>query len=249
MTAPIATDTPDYQRGTVNPQVLLATVPANTRTATVTIPPNAENLVVMFKGYNTTFQLYCEGVATGLQYPGSEVFTTGQTAPTQTFIFDVTNVIEQEVVLVCTNTPTVPWYVYSDAGVHVVVDMSKLCNDYGQQYVIPTVPSITAGDHPPNELSRGFYNSTVNGNIVAAPGAGNRLRIFSLFMSCTTAGQYSEIKDGPGGLPLLNLSGAGNSALTLPGQGFPISTNSPLYLNVGGAGGVAAGAYYTTETA
>ena len=240
--------TPDYQRGVVSAQALLASVPANTGHVTVGIPPNAESLIVMIKGYHATDQLYCEGVTTGLQYPGSEVLTTGQTDPTQTFIFDVTDVVDNQVTLVCADTPTVPWWVYSDAGVHVTVDMSKLSNYLGQQYVIPSVPGVQVGDHPPNEILFAQAGVSASASLIPAPGAGLRNRLFSMFMTASVAGVLGTLYDIVSGLNHLVVQGPGNVSITLPGQGFPMPNNSELELGVVGSGTVYGGVYYTVET-
>lgn len=167
------------------------------------------------------------------------------------------------------------WYVYCDSGIHVVADpnVSALISNAGEVdtgggiqalgtdstksrilrtdqrgvlYTIPTVPDTATGDHPPVELSFTNAFAAANGAVmIAAPGAGRRIRVFSASVGSTTAGDIVFIYDAGTNVGLLYGSGS-PTAITFPGQGVPITTNAAL--SVGStAGTIYATAVYTIE--
>lgn len=242
-------DTPDYQRGVVNAQVLLATVPGGTSTVTVGVPPNTETLVVIVPGAAANTGIFCTGVVTGVQYSGVKSSAEPLVSETPTWWFDVSAVVDASVKVSLTVATADVWYVYADAGTHTVADISKLVSNLGVQYQIPTVPATDLGDHPPTEVtvSSAYISST--SAIIAAPGAGLRLRIFSAQLATVTAGLLGYVLDNAAGRGLAACAGAGNSITTFPGQGYPMSTNSALeYEVLAGSGSMWVAVVYTTET-
>ncbi len=59
-----------------------------------------------------------------------------------------------------------------------------IADDHGRLYTIPTVPNTATADHPPNEVGCTNAVSSSAQTLIAAPGAGNRIRLFA--MSITT---------------------------------------------------------------
>lgn len=241
-------DTPDYQRGIVNAQALLAATPSGTGSATVAIPPNTETLVVIVPNANAGTGIFCTGTTTGIQYSGIKSASEPLVANTPTWFFDVSTAVDPTVTVSLTITPTATWYVYADAGTHITADASKLINNQGVQYVIPALPAVDGGDHPPVELAVASSYIAAVGAIIAAPGAGLRLRIYTLQMSTVAAGLLGYVLDLGAGTGIASCGGVGNVALTFPGQGLKLSTNSALeYEILAGAGSMFVAATYTTE--
>jgi hypothetical protein len=240
--------TPDYQRGVVSAQALLATVPANTATFTVGVPPNTETLAVIFPGVASVSAISCTGTTTGATYLG--VYTQPQSAiPADgTYFFDVSSAIDASVTITVTNPPASSWYVYSDSGVHIVADVSKLTNNLRQQYVIDSVPAIDGGDHPPNELSNVVFDSVANGTqILPGPGAARRYRVFYVTLQVNSTGQRMGMSGGGQGLVTANsVSDIVPVTVDFKPTGIPLPTNGAISVN--GTGGTANGhIVYTNE--
>jgi hypothetical protein len=242
--------TPDYQRGVVSAQALLATVPANTTTVTVGVPPNAETLIVTAPVAPITPTLYCVGVTTGLRYPGTPIPPAGAGYPGATYFFDASSALDSQVTFQFLIAPTHEWFVYSDAGVHITADLSKLANLQGIPYYIPSAPSTAAGDHPPNELSNVVFDSVASGTqILAAPGAGLRYRVFYVTLQANSTGQRMGMSGGSQGLVTANsVSDIVPVTVDFKPTGIPLPTNSAISVN--GTGGTTNGhIVYTKENA
>lgn len=122
-------------------------------------------------------------------------------------------------------------------------------NQQGVAYAIPTIPNVAAGDHPPNEISYVGVGLAASGVTIAAPGAGLRLRIFAITATAGSGTLFGALQNGSGGADLLQFASPGQMAVTLPGQGVPLSTNTALYFtDIAGAGSINFAVYYTTET-
>jgi hypothetical protein len=115
-------DTPDGQAGTFSPQQLLATVPLGAASATVVIPANAETLIVMAYGPGTPTDVTCLGTTTGLFYAVVGAAYPPYTTLGYTGFCDVASAVDRNVTITSTNFALYEWYVYSDAGVHIVTD-------------------------------------------------------------------------------------------------------------------------------
>ena len=252
-------DTPDYQRGAVNAQVLLASIPAATLSETIGVPPNIETLVALIPSGVGGVQARFVGATSGLDYPNVWVVQSPTTSGYTTIFCDVTSVIDEQIDIILNSGPTAEWYVYGDSGTHVVVD-ALLANalsvggvsspgwylstagldsgkrtrpfltDFnGQQYVIPTVPPTDTGDHPATELT--YYGAlfSASGNVLAAPGSGKRYRLFSLNLGCQSGVTYGLVRGGTSGLELLGCWGLGNASKQIPAQGLVLGNNELLY--------------------
>ena len=248
MTAPIAVDTPDYTRGVVSAQKLLAAATGGGSPITVGIPPNTETLIVIITALGGRPTVKVSGVSTGHTYPGVPFPSQFGQSQDYCWMFDVSSAVDTQVSITGVGAPLVPYAVYADSGVHIMADMSKLSSSNGMQYVIPTVPNTAAGDHPPNELSVAHVELAAAGNILGAPGAGIRYRIFSVQMSTLSA--LSAIVWTGGGAPVVAVcAGPGNSITSIPAQGVPWSVNTAVvYGPVSGAGTMLITVLYTTET-
>lgn len=245
----IIVDTPDYQRGVVSAQILLAVLQPPGGGVELVIPPNAETLIVA-AGAGDTAQPEVIGFDTGITYAGQRAQAQFQPDAAPVWIFDISSVLDEQVEVSFGSTPTVAtWYFYTDSAARVVVDVSKAANGAGVQYVIPTIPATDIGDHPPVELLLKNVTLTASGTILAAPGAGKRYRVFSVQMATVTGGVLATAFDATAGPWLGVVAGPGASQTTIPPQGYPMATNAALgYSLQAGAGSVVTIVYYTIET-
>ncbi len=271
-------DTPDYQRGVVSAQKLLATVPNTDTSVTVGVPPNAETIVVLAPGSLNPSDFTCKGATTGLDYPPTPYGPSVTGADTTSIVFDVSAAVDDQVTITYGFPAAFVWYVYSDSGVHVTTspylartqnqtgnpapvdalqvagtdgtDLRALRVDtQGQPFTIGAVPGTATGDHPPAEISVTAALLTAAGTIVGAPGAGKRIRVYSMQMSSVASGLCGYMSDGVSGSPLLFCVGIGNSAVQLPGQGYALTANEPVYYAItDGSGAMRMTVYHTVET-
>lgn len=124
----------------------------------------------------------------------------------------------------------------------------------GQPFSVPSVPGIATADRPPNELLWANLNgAAISTNILAAPGAGLRYRVFFLYAyPNNAAGQYYVIVTSATGVSLIlcNSTTAGGQLappIEIPLTGIPTMANTPITLGNGG-GLVGATIGYTLET-
>lgn len=229
MAEPIATDTPDYQRGVFNPQALLATVPANTASVTVGIPTNAETLIVVAADISDGGVIYAQGTGTLYKYSGVRINAQAHMTAATTWFFDVSAAMDEQVKIVFANAPGQIWFVYADAAAHLVADSSANKNTVGQAYVIGSVPSTFSNDHPPTEIQTNSALVAASGNIVAPAGAGNRYRLYAVTMASTAAGVVGVVNSGNATIAYCCCAGVGNNTVVFPDQGVPLPTNTPIY--------------------
>lgn len=122
-----------------------------------------------------------------------------------------------------------------------------ICTENGVLYSAPTPPSDFSGDHPPNELkAAGEDNQTTALTVVAAPGAGNRLRIFYAELAITAGTGTVVLGTGAG-----NLRCAAGFAemrqLIIPLSGVPIAANTAITTGVSGTVTYGCNVIYTVE--
>lgn len=240
---------PDYQRGVSSAQLLLASVPAGTDFVVVGVPPNAETLVVVLESRVAGAECTCVGVTTGLDYPGLIVVGNAQTNDSISFFFDVTQVMDQQVRVTIPTASASSWFVYADAGVHLFADISNLRNFQGMQYVVPSAPGTDTLDHPPNELQ--YTSAGLNGSaaLVASPGAGKRIRLFSAQMCNADVVVSGYLFDTVVATPLIYANQGSGVAMTYGPTGVPLTANAGLsyHQDIGG-GFMICIAVYTVET-
>jgi len=114
--------TPDWQRGVVSAQKLLATVAAGVASVTVAVPSNCENLVIAFSVPLPGGAPVVQGVDTGVKYP---VIPLNIVIPQKGFNFLAVPVLSSQdasVTITFAGAPTSKWYVNSDSGSRIVVD-------------------------------------------------------------------------------------------------------------------------------
>src|SRR5690348_2283351 len=181
---------PDWQRGYYSAQKELSTGNVGTGVVTVTIPPNCETLIVLLENPAQQDSAAAKGVTTGYNYPGIGSFNNRALSSTRTFFFDVSATLDTQMQIFVTAQLGGQWSVYADAGVHIMGDIGRYTNLPGAQYVVPTVPSVLAGDHPLNELQVLSIDQASGGTVLAAPGIGRRYRLFygSLVCGSTSPG-------------------------------------------------------------
>lgn len=241
-------DTPDYQRSTGSTQVLLGTYPHTSTTETVTVPANTETLIVVFNGESALPPPTVQGVSSGTQYPVTQVFTTLTDPPSRTFYAEVESAIDNEVTVTWTGLFGGEWYICSDSAARSVADISKLATEEGVQYVVPAIPSVLAGDHPPSEILCAFGEFSSDGYILPQPGAGLRYRLFAFTAVSPTAGMTGCYQEPTDNNVYAWYGAPGTLDFTLPGQGIPMPENTALGVVIlSGVGVLYAAVYYSVE--
>jgi len=123
----------------------------------------------------------------------------------------------------------------------------------GVPYVVPSAPGEASGDRPPSEVLWAYSGAVTTSTVViAAPGAGKRIRLFFItgFAFSSTANYYVTCEYGGSVLlPFVSElpAGATPPAITLPLTGLPCDANTAVTLGVNaGTAGCTLG--YTVET-
>jgi hypothetical protein len=123
-----------------------------------------------------------------------------------------------------------------------------LTNKLGAQYVVPMAPDTAAGDHPPVELEFFAEAGTPNGTaIVAAPGAGKRIRVFAATCVANTAGDLAQLTDAVAGTAFI-AAGSIAASMSYAPSGIPLAANSAVTVNTSGGSTAAVSICYTVET-
>ena len=114
--------TPDWQRGVISAQHLLATVAGGTDTVTVGVPPNAETIIVLAQtALLGTFSAV--GVTSGFNYPfGVSKNALADSDQANTFFVNVANCVDDQLVISFSSISGTDWYVYADQAAHVTFD-------------------------------------------------------------------------------------------------------------------------------
>ena len=131
--------TPDWQRGTVGAGKLLATVPGTDTSVTVSVPPNAQSLVIVVSYSSPENYVEVKGVTTGRGYTGA--LRTSDEPPSYGdawYYFAVSSSLDEQVTVTLAAAPTSDWYVLSETGV-TMVDVAELIGV--QQYDYNTANS------------------------------------------------------------------------------------------------------------
>lgn len=245
--AQVATDTPDNQRGTVNAQKQLAFLNKTSDVEIVGLPPNVETLVIATPTNSLLSTPVCLGLTTALNYPAVRIGGFLGSLGATHWMFDVSSALDAQVQITWPGAHLEQWWIYADSGVRLVVNPTQASNQGGVQYVIPTVPNITTGDHPPNELQYASGNVAANTTVVNPPGAGMRFRAFSAWLTANTTGNGTMGSTAGGTLIACPPGGHGNT--TFGPSGLPLPANAGIQVFTSG-GGVAIyyGVTYTTET-
>lgn len=116
-------DTPDYQRGVVSAQKLLAAVGPPAATVTVTLPPNTEALWIIGAPPPDAAPTVT-GVETGASYPCIPLLAT-VTTPVEfvPFVALVSPDVDAQVVVNVGSATTATWYVVADTGGRFTLDV------------------------------------------------------------------------------------------------------------------------------
>lgn len=253
-----AIDTPDYQRGVISAQKLLAHSPGGTNYARVGVPPNAETIVAVTSSTFGPFVANAVGVTTGLVYPGQLLLAPAVDDAMTTYVFDASDVVDEQLDIIWQPGTVGPFWVYADAGVHLTVDASTLRSTQGVPYSIPSAPSTAKGDHPPNELQASSFQITTNGEVMIPPGPGLRLRVFSVQMAAalgSAAGAVLVTLYGSSGVTVGMLgfggstyAGGGSFAQYFPsGLALPTDSGVDSYYDTGFGTAIRTTVVYTTE--
>ncbi len=271
-------DTPDHQYSAVSAQRLLATIPAGTTTIDVDLPINLETLVLVAQVVDYPTYITVTGKTTGVQYAGVALPPLDSGSSWSQFLYDVSSAVDATVTITFASATVADIYAYSDAGVHLIADpnlaaalsftgdnarpntlqiggtdgtyLRALRTDAsGQLQAVQTIPGTTAEDHPVTEILSESDTPAHDRDVISAPGAGKRLRVFAMQMSSTGAGTRGVLTEGSGGGLLCACDIAGYGSVNLPDQGYALPENTSVYYNViTGTDGMHISIYYTIET-
>lgn len=249
-TTPII-DTPDYQRGVVNAQALLASPAAGTGNVVIGVPPNAETIIVVVPSAPANSTVEVQGMTSLTNYPGVNIAASPNSHASNAWFFDISAAMDTQIKVIAIATPTAQWFVYSDAGVHMIADVSVAKTSLGTQYVVPVAPSALASDHPATELQvAGGFLFASGSTVVAAPGVGKRLRVFYASVANETAGGRTFVEDSTGAdilaVAYSGSAGASNDVSFAP-SGLPLPANAGITV-VGSNATNNATVVYTVET-
>lgn len=249
MGGPIAADTPDYQRGVVNAQKLLA-APSAKSSVIVSPPPNTESMILIADQPSSPSDVvWCLGQTSSAYAPVYRLPAPNGVNFNGAWIFDVSSVIDSSYEVYYGNGSHTRWYVYADVAARLVVDGSKLTDLHGQQYVIPTVPSTLTGDHPPVELQQAAIYGSADTNFIAAPGAGKRLRLFYATLSFIPSGTgNAQLVGTVSGTNYILSQHPACPPVSYYPSGLPMAANDGLRVGLSVGGTFASTVVYTTET-
>jgi len=186
-------DTPDYQRGVVSAQKLLATVADTDTSVTVGVPANAETIVVLAPGSLNPGDFTCKGATSGLDYPATPYGPSVTGADTTSIVFDVSAAVDVQVTITYGFAAAFVWYVYSDSAAHVVTSpyLARTQNQIGSTAPVDglQVAGTDGADlralkvNTSGELFHAGPNSAARATgalpTIAAPGAGLALKLFT----------------------------------------------------------------------
>lgn len=271
-------DTPDYQRGVVSAQKLLATVPDTETSVTVGIPPNAETIVVLAPGSLNPADFTCKGATSGLDYPPVPYGPSETGANTTSIVFDVSAAVDSSVTITYGFAAAFVWYVYSDSAAHVHTnaylartqnqagsaapvdalqvggtdgtDLRAIRTDTnGQQFTIPVPPGTGSSDHPPAGLQIAAEVIPSGGVLLNPPGAGLRHRVFAAQVTTQSSAITGYLYDDVSGVPICGGWQSAIAYMAFQPGGLALSTNAGIkWLTVSGSGSMLCIVTYTTET-
>lgn len=241
-------DTPDYQRGVVNAQRLLAVVPGDTQQVSVSLPPNAETLIVLTPPASGGGEVTVTGADTGVLYRGADIGAVPGVGGGSLSYFDIAGAVDETVTVAWSLVPPNQWWVLSDSGVHIVANMYGKRDTTLASVVTTVPPSGNANDGPVNELQCAAGFIAASGVVMSAPGSGIRYRVFAAQLVSIGGTVYGSLNDEGNvrGFIVAGPSGAGN--LTFGPSGIPCAANGTINLFInGGSGTFLWSVTYTTE--
>lgn len=211
-------DSPDYQQLGAGAQQLFGPFAFNDLSQAITLPANCFSLMVIAPSASGTQFPSCTGNTTGADYPMFQIPNRTLTGGDATWIAMILPELDQSVQITWTggNLPG-HWWVVADYGPRMIYDLataqlSQLVGNAGfglrtvpyvyqggnlhevvgtsggVPYGVPSAPATDTGDRPPTELTYFFNEVTSTGTIIAAPGAGKRLRVFFAKVSAVVFG-------------------------------------------------------------
>jgi hypothetical protein len=277
-------DTPDFQRGSFAPSKLIGAFGAGTNVETVNLPANAETVLIIKGSQSltsvvgvTTGSSYPvvqplpgdNGFYLVFVAPGADpqvTITWGANAQWTWYVVADAGVrLIADLILEQMAGPGTGGSLAPSSGLfvggYVQVGINRLFEPFrtdaiGRSYTIPGVPATDTGDGPPYELKyyAGVLNAGAGVTIIAAPGAGKRIRIF--YAKCRTfSGSASTVAATFGGVVMI-LVASGTTAsssdldtLIVPLTGIATDANTPVvYTSSAGNPGLIAVVIYTVET-
>lgn len=271
-------DSPDNQRATVAAQTLVGQTTGGTGEFIFSVLPNTRSIIVLVNGTPSLSDLVIYGQQSGVAYTAIRSNVPGPNSYGASYVAGCNPQVDTTYKATWGATYNVPIYFIADQGIRIVNDslLALVIGDttgpvtdfavsvggagpggsrpfsmdvYGRQYTIPTIPSATAQDHPPIEVSVNCNYASALETIVAAASSGYRYRVLGLALSCAVSGVMPYIYDSSSGAALGILQAPGSIVCPMPPQGIPLGNGASIELGFGpgGAGQVAWNLYYMTE--
>ena len=233
---------PDWQRGVVKSEKLLATVAAGVTTATVAVPANVTRLIVAWQGYINATSVEVADATTGMTYPGMQLETSGVASNSYFYEFQVSTVLGDTVnVTINAVLATHQWYVISasDTDIVNVPALSNLVqswniatnqvgiNALGTDGTDSRILSVDSnGRQVPLVPTAGIDKAVVAGAnaLLAAPASGGNY-LFALDVINTSGGANTlTLSDASGNTIGKVALAAADPSFTLELQGFRVTT-------------------------
>lgn len=261
-----AIDTPDGQQGVTGPQALIGSFGAAQQAGSVPVPENCGSVWIIASGINNANHPLVVGQNSLSNYPAYQVKALTSSGNDSFWIIPSIQSVDISLTITWGSVPGASWFVIADtlSRFNVSVGMGSQFvppsqDSLGDGYVIDTVPSVLAGDHPANELQLAYTNLGVSGNLIAAPGAGKRLRLYrgKLILYTNPASTWASLNIGKNSTtPAMCLCGLAPGTNGLPiidtfkfdKTGMPTDTNTAVTLTLGAASAAICWAEYTVET-
>lgn len=214
-------DTPDYQRGVVSAQTLLADVGPGVDEATVGVPPNAETIVLFGLQQSGGSVPSVRGVQTHMFYPlmGAGFLQSGERQVTA--YVDAARVVDSEVTVFFPPVAGTKWYLYADAGVHIV-----------------SSPQLTGAADALVETERLFSSRTFTASgLLLEPLTDFYFKLFTVQIVRVTGNDGGSIVIG-GTTEALALVGIDSTCtMSFPPAGYDLKVNTGLEVIVKGSSG------------
>jgi hypothetical protein len=267
---------PNTSVTTSTPEALLDTVAGAVSSAVVAVPSGAQSLVLLDPSGNGTVPSVT-GATSGNGY-----VVLQPTTNTSRWYVPVDAAIDTSVTVTWLAAPSTTWYVIASiapgplvylgaqqgnatsigSGADCVleggldqsfVQRARLIDTLRRPAVVLQAPSSATGDHPAVELQTAKLTAqTAAGTLIAAPGAGKRLRLFEAGIACVggtgVAGlNWTDWNANAGAIRAMGGFFLGGSR-TFPLSGVALSTNTAVTIAVGGTVTYDAFATYSVET-
>jgi hypothetical protein len=278
-------DTPDWQVGVVTAQQGQWPIPSGTD-AEVNIAANTETMVIVAMVADPAALPTIVGNQTGYTYSPQVLSYAVSGGYMVWLYVDVSSILEIDIKVTWGTATIGDWGYFLDNATHIEFDpniaaawaligmdiptagIGAIINAHGEAglilasgdgtpYTIPVAPQLDSGDHPPTEILMATLVATaVNADVLPAPGAGMRYRIFGVKMwleTNTTGVEAIVVGTNADGTVYFTYTICDTISVLvdttmLPLSGTAMSANTPIQLGfLAGSEPVSVSVWYTQE--